>query len=516
MSAQTRRRRRHGLDIWPGFVDALATLVMVIVFVLMIFTLFQFHLKDMISGRDQALDRLSLRIGELADQLAVERRASAGLRDQVGALSSQLAGATSIRDRLQSELAIAEGRLREIAGALDAARGRADQLAGALAGRDAEARDLAARLQGAEGRASAAEAEVTLTRGQVADLLRQLAATATRARDGEARATASADQAAELARRLEQAETRLREAEGRVVLGEREAAELARRLAASEQRAQQADARLADAVRSVAADREKIEVQLRELDALRRNIEALTILRDQFERDLATRNTDLRGAGEALAAERRLSADAQFRVDMLARQLAELRGQLGRLEVALDASEARSRDQQVQIVDLGRRLNLALSSKVEELARYRSEFFGRLREVLGERADVRVVGDRFIFETEVLFQSASATLEPEGRRQIEGVASALTEIAARIPAEVNWILQVEGHTDRRPIARSFASNWELSHARAMSVVRALIAGGVPADRLGAAGYAEFQPVDPRDDEGAYRRNRRIELRLTSR
>jgi chemotaxis protein MotB len=269
-------------------------------------------------------------------------------------------------------------------------------------------------------------------------------------------------------------------------------------------------------VRSVAADREKIELQLRELDALRRNIAALTILRDQLERDLAARSTDLRGAGEALEAERRLSADAQFRVDMLARQLAELRGQLGRLEVALDASEARSRDQQVQIVDLGRRLNLALASKVEELARYRSEFFGRLREVLGERADVRVVGDRFIFETEVLFQSASATLEPEGRRQIEGVASALTEIAERIPAEVGWILQVEGHTDRRPIARSFASNWELSHARAMSVVRALIAGGVPAERLGAAGYAEFQPVDPRDDEAAYRRNRRIELRLTSR
>ena len=502
MSAQTRRRRRHGLDIWPGFVDALATLVMVIVFVLMIFTLFQFHLKDMISGRDQALDRLSLRIGELADQLAIERRAGAGLREQVDALSGQLAGTISIRDRLQSELAIAEGRLREALGS--------------LAGREVEARDLATRLQGAEGRARAAEAEVALTREQIADLLRQLAATATRAREGEARAAASSEQAAGLARRLEQAEAALRDAEGRIVLGAREAEELARRLAASEERARQADARLADAVTSIAADREKIEVQLRELDALRRNIEALALIRDQLERDLAGRAGELREAGNALAAERRLSADAQFRVDMLTRQLAELRGQLGRLETALDASEARSRDQQVQIVDLGRRLNLALASKVEELARYRSEFFGRLREILGERADVRVVGDRFIFETEVLFQSASATLEPEGRRQIEGVAAALTEIAGKIPAEVNWILQVEGHTDRRPIARSFASNWELSHARAMSVVRAMIAGGVPADRLGAAGYAEFQPVDPRDDEAAYRRNRRIELRLTSR
>ena len=182
----------------------------------------------------------------------------------------------------------------------------------------------------------------------------------------------------------------------------------------------------------------------------------------------------------------------------------------------LDASEAKSREQEVQIVDLGRRLNLALASKIEELARYRSEFFGRLREVLGERGDVRVVGDRFIFETEILFRSASADLEPEGRRQIERVANELVRLSQNIPSDINWILQVDGHTDKRPIARSFASNWELSHARAMSVVRAMIAGGVPAERLVAAGYAEFQPVDPRDDDAAYRRNRRIELKLTAR
>jgi chemotaxis protein MotB len=537
VSAQTRKRRRHGLDIWPGFVDALATLLMVIVFVLMIFTLFQFHLKDLISGRDQALDRLSRRIGELADQLASERRAATDLRDQVNLLSGELNTSIGIRDRLQTELALAEGRLREVETSLAttrdsaaqferllmAARGRNDELAAALTAKEGEARDLDRRLGAAETRARDAEARVQLSEREAADLLRRLTAADARLRESEARISERETSNADLARRLAEAETRLRESEGRIrdaaariQLTEQQAADLLRRLAAAETRAREADARLEDAFKSVAADREKVELQLRELDALRQNIRTLTLLRDQLERDLAARTADLRGAGEALSAERRLSTDAQLRVDLLTRQVAQLQQQLGRLEQALDASEAKSRDQQVQIVDLGRRLNLALASKVEELARFRSEFFGRLREVLGDRADVRIVGDRFIFETEVLFESGSAALQPEGRRQIDNVAQAVRDIAERIPADINWILQIDGHTDRRPILRSPISNWELSQARAMSVVRALMAAGVAPERLAAAGYAEFQPVDPRDDEAAYRRNRRIELKLTTR
>jgi chemotaxis protein MotB len=565
LSAQPRNRRRQALDIWPGFVDALATLVMVIVFVLMIFTLFQFHLKDMISGRDQALDRLSRRIGELADQLATERRASADLRDQVSLLSSELNNSVGIRDRLQSELATAEGRLREVETSLTttrdnaaqlerllmAQRSRNDDLAAAVTARENETRDLSQRLGAAETRARDAEGKVQLSEREAADLVRRLAAAETQLRDAETRANAGTASAAELAQRLAAAETRLRDAEARasagtasaaelaqrlataearlretegrareadakVQLTEQQAADLLRRLAAAETKAREADARLEDAFKSVTADREKIEVQLRELDALRDNIRTLTLLRDQLERDLAARTAEIRGTGEALAAERRLSTDAQLRVDLLTRQVAQLQQQLGRLEAALDASEARSRDQQVQIVDLGRRLNLALASKVEELARFRSEFFGRLREVLGDRSDVRIVGDRFIFETEVLFESGSPALQPEGRRQIDGVASAVREIAEKIPPDINWILQIDGHTDRRPVLRGFNSNWELSHARAMSVLRAMIAGGVAPERLAAAGYGEFQPVDPRDDEAAFRRNRRIELKLTAR
>ncbi len=579
VGTQARRRRREGLNIWPGFVDALATLLMVIVFVLMIFTLFQFHLKDVISGRDQALDRLSRRIGELADQLAVERRSAVDLRDQLNLLTGELTSSVGIRERLQSELAVAEGRLtslesnlsstqdraRELERLLTSAERRGQDLDSRLATRESEARDLAQRLTTAETRARDAEGRVILTEQQAADLARRLAAAETRAlttetqatdqarradiaearaREAEGKVILSEQQAADLTRRLAAAETRASAAEtrasstaaqaadltrraaeadarardlaGKVTLTEQQAADLVRRLAAAETRAREADARLEDAYKSVAVDREKVEVQLRELDALRRNIQTLTLLRDQLERDLAARVADGRVADEALVSERRLSSDAQLRVDLLTRQLALLQQQLGRLETALDASESKARDQQVQIVDLGRRLNMALASKVEELARYRSEFFGRLREALGERSDVRVVGDRFIFETEVLFESGSAALQPEGRRQIERVGGALRDIGDRIPNSIGWILQIDGHTDRRPVVRSFQSNWELSHARAMSVVRALIASGIPAERLAAAGYAEFQPLDPRDDEGAYRRNRRIELKLTDR
>jgi len=194
-----------------------------------------------------------------------------------------------------------------------------------------------------------------------------------------------------------------------------------------------------------------------------------------------------------------------------------LREQLASLAAALDASEAKAREQEVQITNLGQRLNAALATRVAELARYRSEFFGRLREVLGDRQDVRIVGDRFVFQSEVLFDSASADLGEEGQRQIARLATTLAEIASRIPDNIDWILQVDGHTDRRPIATArFPSNWELSAARAISVVRFLNERGIPFDRLAATGYGEFHPIDEGTDEIALRRNRRIEIRLTQR
>ncbi len=202
-------------------------------------------------------------------------------------------------------------------------------------------------------------------------------------------------------------------------------------------------------------------------------------------------------------------------IEALSRQLAALRAQIAALSGLLETSEGQSQAQQSEIADLGRRLNLALATKVRELARYRSEFLGRLRAVLGERADVRVVGDRFVFQSEVLFASGEAELEAPGRTQLLRLAESLKEIGATIPGDIDWVLRVDGHTDERPIhTPKFPSNWELSTARAISVVRFLIDQGVPAERVMAAGFAHFRPLDPGGGEAALRRNRRIEFRLT--
>jgi chemotaxis protein MotB len=206
---------------------------------------------------------------------------------------------------------------------------------------------------------------------------------------------------------------------------------------------------------------------------------------------------------------------ALARVELLNQQLAALRRQIAALEEALEASEARDKQSQTKIANLGKRLNLALARKVQELARYRSDFFGRLREILGDREDVRIVGDRFVFQAEVLFPTGSDVMNPEGSAQIDKLAMAIIQLEREIPKEINWVLRVDGHTDVRPIASpEFPSNWELSAARAISVVQQLIHQGVSPDRLVAAGFGEFQPIDSGDTEEAYRRNRRIELKLT--
>jgi chemotaxis protein MotB len=237
----------------------------------------------------------------------------------------------------------------------------------------------------------------------------------------------------------------------------------------------------------------------------------------QLEQEVARLTEENERTVTALSEQESISKESQLRVELLNRQLLALRQQLSRLAVALEASEAKAAEQEVQIVDLGRRLNAALASKVEELARYRSEFFGRLREVLGDRTDIQIVGDRFVFQSEVLFETGSAQIGPDGQAQLAQFAETLLEIAAKIPPEINWILRVDGHTDRRPInTPQFKSNWELSTARAISVVRFLESQGVPPQRLVAAGFGEFQPLVEGSSEADYRRNRRIELKLDQR
>jgi len=337
------RRRERGIDYWPGFVDALSTFLLAIIFMLSVFMLAQFFLSREIVGKDETLVQLNRQINELTDLLQLERGQRQAIQDNLAAISATLGVSETDRRRLQ--------------GLLDTTTGRAESATG---------------------------------RNQV----------------------------------LEQ----------------------------------------------------------------------------------------------QLSDQRLVTAQAAAQVDLLNQQIAQLRRQLTAIEQALGATEARDRDSQSRIADLGRRLNLALAQRVQELSRYRSEFFGRLREILADRPDIRVVGDRFVFGSEVFFATGQAQIEPAGRGELDKLADALRQLDREIPADIPWVLRVDGHTDARPIAPGgrFASNWDLSAARSIAVVQYLVSRGMAPQRLVAAGLGEFQPIEQGETPEALARNRRIELRLTDR
>lgn len=375
--ALANRRNRTTINIWPGFVDALATLLMVIIFVLLVFVLAQVFLSDALTGRETALRQLQGQMAELADVLALERREKDDLNRRIDSLTSELAATLAGRGELESAV-------------------KAWQL-----------------------RAETAEAKI--------------------------------------------------------------------------------DASEKDIARAVA------------------DIAALQALKAELEKQAAALGERAEKAEAGVVEEKKLSESARAQVALLNQQLSALRQQLQELTVALDASEKKAADQEVQIANLGQRLNAALAGKVQELARFRSEFFGRMREILGDSPDIHIVGDRFVFSSEVLFAPGSAEIGEDGRKQLVRVALALKEITAKIPPDIDWILQVEGHTDKVPInTAQFPSNWELSQARAMSVIRLLTDEGIPQQHLAAAGYGEFHPLEGGSTEAALRRNRRIELKLTQR
>ncbi|AMJ61253.1 peptidoglycan -binding protein [Bosea sp. PAMC 26642] len=251
-----------------------------------------------------------------------------------------------------------------------------------------------------------------------------------------------------------------------------------------------------------------------------------TLTREQGERgriqgllesQTSTAPAQLSEAQKALEAEKQLSARAQATVEMVNQQIVAMRRQLAALEEALGASEARDKESQTRISELGSRLNVALAQRVQELARYRSDFFGRLRQVLGTRPDIRVVGDRFVFQSEVFFDVGQAVLKPEGRAELDKLATILVDLAREMPPDIPWILRVDGHTDNRPIRSAvFPSNWSLSAGRAIAVVEYLITRGLPSDRIAATGFGEFQPLDVANNDEAWRRNRRIEFKITER
>jgi chemotaxis protein MotB len=244
----------------------------------------------------------------------------------------------------------------------------------------------------------------------------------------------------------------------------------------------------------------------------------LQALLDNQSASAADAGSQASAISKELEAEKQISARALSQVEVLNQQISAMRRQLAALEEALNASEARDKESQARIADLGSRLNVALAQKVQELARYRSDFFGRLRQLLGSRSDMRVVGDRFVFQSEVFFDPGQAGVSQAGRTELDKLAAALVDLDKQIPPDIPWVLRVDGHTDKRPLsgAGEFKSNWELSSARAISVVQYLVSKGVPPQRLVAAGFGEFQPLELGDSDDAYKRNRRIELKLTER
>jgi chemotaxis protein MotB len=446
-----RRGGSNGLDAWPGYVDALSTLLMVIIFVLLVFVLAQAFLSVALSGRDRALDRLNRQMAEMADMLSLERGKTNELRLSISQLDRDLTAANAARATLSSQLDALRGEAGRAAAERDTIRAERDQLAARLA-------DAQLQVQAAAARA-----------GQ----------TQTALADSATRTEAAAQALADLKRQL--AET-------------------------------------------VKADRATIEARVADVARLSDQVQALTALRDDLAKQVqtataATLTEQQKNAAVAaqLADSEKLSESARAQVALLNQQLAALRAQMAQVAGALDLAESQGRDKDAQIANLGSRLNAALAAKVEELQSYRSEFFGKLRAVLANRPGISVVGDRFVFQSEVLFPVGGADLSAGGREQIDALAATLRQIATEIPAGVNWILRVDGHADRQKISGgAFADNWQLSAARAINVVKLLIADGVPADRVAAAAFGDNQPLDAADTPEAYARNRRIELRLTDR
>ena len=526
------------INIWPGFVDALSALLMVVIFVLMVFMVAQFYLSNLLTGRDAEVQRLTRLLAEETAELELEQTDYADLLAQFQRLSADLTGAYGERDTLAEQVQTLETERSSLAQQLAAAISRSRTL-------NVEVSTLNEELLEAMTAVEAGEEAITLQLAEIASLQTDIMALRT-TRETLETEVATLGLALEAARsEAEQLGLDLEDqtaiAEGlREQLGLTNAELLALRdaLAEREDEAQGLEQLLADAqeqsealtveLRVSREDRDRI---MEQMAALRDRTTALeTELSDEQERTVLAQRTieerDVRieelvravdTTEAALDDEQELTTRQRDELANLSEEVSTLTDQLQRIETALRESEAAVGDRDLEIADLNARLNQALIRRVEELSRYRSEFFGELREVLGNRPGIRVEGDRFVFQSEVLFRSGSASLQPGGRDQLSDFADTLMEIAAGFPDDIDWILRVDGHTDPVPIVTAqFPSNWELSTARATEVVRYLAAQGVPPFRLAAAGFAEFQPLVEGDDPGAFSRNRRIELRLDQR
>ena len=294
-------------------------------------------------------------------------------------------------------------------------------------------------------------------------------------------------------------------------------AQLAQTLSLAQDAKAKLDAKVNELSASLGTSNAALDAKNAEAAKLAADIAALTELKTQLEQQVAQMAAQLDASKKDLVAATDLNAKSAAQVELLNRQLAAVQEQLKQITAALEIANKNVKDKDVKIAELGKELNIALANKVNQLEKYRSEFFGKLREALGNRPDIQVVGDRFVVPTDILFDTGSADLSPDAQASMAKLAKTLNEVAAEIPSNLDWVLRIDGHTDKRPIhTDQFPSNWELSTARATAIVKQLVVQGIQPRHLSANGFGQFQPLDPKDTEAAFAKNRRIEIQLTNR
>ncbi|WP_417279848.1 peptidoglycan -binding protein [Celeribacter sp.] len=538
MAVLRRSSHRMSGSIWPGFVDAMTALLLVLMFVLTIFMVVQSMLRDQISGQEHELDALSAELNALADALGMEQQKNLGLETQIGTLSATL---SDLRGRAEAQAETIAGLQAENATLTGRIASFEDQVASLIAERDAaltEGAQLAAQIDDLE----AAKAQL-ITEQEAAQLALAKARDEIDAATEEARLAAARREAldalvADLRAQAADRQAALEAAQTEVTQAEQDRLADAAAMQALRDRFSGADEELTAMSLALEEARKEAEETLTLLAASRT---ARDDMQAQLDQDISEREKQaalLATAQAALSEEEAKSAEAERKLALLNAQVAQMREQLAALQSTLDVRTATDAENEVQIDSLTQRLNAALAQvaaeeraraaleeaerkRLEEEARslqnYRSEFFGRMREILGDREGVRIVGDRFVFSSEVLFQPASAELGPLGKTQIARVARILSEVAAEIPPEIDWVIRVDGHTDKTALSGTgeYRDNWELSQARALSVVRYMSEDlGFDPSRLVAAGFGEYQPVAEGDSPEALAQNRRIELKLT--
>lgn len=522
--ALKRSGNRFEASIWPGFVDAMTALLLILFFVLSIFMIVQFALRETITGQDRELDNLSVQLSDLADALGLEKSRAAALdRD----LTQSQQSLSTAEERIASQLStILELTDQNVAKDKQIVAFEA-QIAGLLVDKSALETANAEVISQKE----AVELALANARGEISEQVEN------------ARLAAAKREALEalIVDLQAKGEIQLMEINAaQHALSETEKARLAEAAAAEalRERLKNADAELTAMSLSLDAQRKQAEETLTLLAAANAAKAALELNYDTTLSEAERQAALLAQANDLLTQEQALSADSQRKLALLNAQTEQLRSQLSQLQGLLDASNAADTEQKIQLEILGTNLNTALAraaaeqrkraqleekerirleEEAQDLKMFKSEFFAQLRAVMEGQEGVRIVGDRFVFSSEVLFSAGSADLGDRGRVEIAKVAEIINQIADQIPAEIDWILRVDGHTDRIPVSsrRNFADNWELSQARALSVVRYLINDlNIPANRLAANGFGEFQPIDDRDTPEAYATNRRIELKFT--